>query len=90
MAHIEIYSSPFCGFCYRAKHLLNSKNLDFTEFNVLMDGNRRNEMETRSGGRHSVPQIFINDLHIGGCDELYALERAGELDQLLAEEPLAS
>jgi len=87
MALIEIYSSPFCGFCYRAKHLLDTKKALFKEIDVSMDADRRAEMEGRSGGCHTVPQIFINDMHVGGCDELYTLEAAGELDQLLAEEP---
>ncbi len=90
MALVEIYSSPSCGFCCRAKHLLNTKEALFTEIDVSMDAERRAEMEQRSGGRYTVPQIFINDMHVGGCDELYALERAGELDQLLAEGNLQS
>lgn len=89
MADIEIYSSPICGFCYRAKSLLDQKGASFTEINVLMDSAKKTEMIKRADGRHTVPQIFINDLHIGGCDELYALDRAGSLDRLLAEEPLA-
>lgn len=90
MATIEIYSSPFCGFCYRAKQLLDGKQAAYTEFNILMNSAKRDEMLSRAGGRHTVPQIFINDMHIGGCDELYALERAGDLDSLLIEDGLAS
>lgn len=90
MATIEIYSSPLCGFCFRAKQLLNDKQATFTEINVLMNGAKREEMMQRANGRHTVPQIFINDMHVGGCDELYALDRAGELDPLLAEDGLAS
>jgi glutaredoxin 3 len=90
MATIEIYSSPFCGFCYRAKQLLDGKQAAYTEFNILMNSEKRDEMLSRAGGRDTVPQIFINDMHIGGCDELYALERAGDLDPLLIEAVLAS
>ena len=89
MADIEIYSSPICGFCYRAKSLLNQKGTPFTEIDVLMDSGRKKEMMNRAGGRHTVPQIFINDMHVGGCDELYALDRAGDLDRLLSEAPLS-
>lgn len=89
MAAVEIYSSPLCGFCYRAKSLLSSKGVAFTEVDVLMNGARKQEMVKRAGGRTSVPQIFINDLHVGGCDELYALEQKGELDSMLADENLA-
>lgn len=89
MAEVEIYSSPLCGYCHRAKHLLTSKDVSFTEIDVLMDGARKQEMIKRAGGRTSVPQIFIDDMHIGGSDELHALERNGELDSLLADETLA-
>ncbi|MDE0800725.1 MAG: glutaredoxin 3 [Rhodospirillaceae bacterium] len=89
MAVIEIYSSPICGFCYRAKSLLDQKGAAFKEINVLMDPGRKKEMMDRAGGRHTVPQIFINNMHIGGCDELYALDRAGNLDTMLAQEPLS-
>lgn len=89
MADVEIYSSPLCGFCYRAKHLLEDKGIAFTEIDVLMNGARKQEMVKRSGGRTSVPQIFINDQHVGGCDDLYALDRQGSLDAMLAEENLA-
>lgn len=83
MADIEIYSSPLCGFCYSAKKLLTKKGAEFTEINVLTNSVRKQEMMKRAGGRHTVPQIFINGKHIGGCDDLYALERRGGLDQLL-------
>lgn len=89
MADIEIYSSPICGFCHHAKSLLDQKGAAFKEINVLMDSGRKKEMMDRAGGRHTVPQIFINDMHVGGCDELYALERAGNLDKMLAEESLS-
>ena len=84
MVDIEIYSSPLCGFCYSAKKLLSKKGADFKEINVLTDSARKKEMMNRAGGCHTVPQIFIDGKHIGGCDELYALERQGGLDQLLA------
>jgi glutaredoxin 3 len=83
MADVEIYSSPLCGFCYSAKKLLSKKGADFTEINVLTDSARKKEMIKRAGGRHTVPQIFINGKHIGGCDDLYALEKQGGLDSLL-------
>jgi glutaredoxin 3 len=89
MADIEIYSSPICGFCYRAKSLLDQKGASFQEIDVLMNGERKKEMMKRAGGRHTVPQIFINDMHVGGCDELYALDRTGELDKLLSEDVLS-
>lgn len=89
MADIEIYSSPICGFCYRAKSLLDQKGALFTEIDVLMDSGRKKEMMNRAGGRHTVPQIFINDMHVGGCDELYALDRTGDLDRLLSEDSLS-
>lgn len=89
MANIEFYSSPLCGFCYRAKQLLSDKGAAFTEIDVLMNGARKKEMVKRAGGRTSVPQIFINDLHVGGCDELLALERKGELDSMLSDQALS-
>lgn len=84
MAKIEIYTSPYCGYCHRAKQLLSRKGADFTEFDVMMDAAKRTEMLSRANGRTSVPQIFIDGKHIGGCDDLYALDRAGNLDPLLA------
>lgn len=84
MAKIEIYTTPFCGFCIAAKRLLNKKGATFQEFGVSGDQALRAEMMQRANGRHTVPQIFIDGRHIGGCDELYALERAGKLDPLLA------
>jgi glutaredoxin 3 len=84
MAHVEIYSSPLCGFCHRAKRLLSSKNVSFKEINVLAQPAKRAEMTQRANGGRTVPQIFINKKHIGGSDELAALERAGKLDALLA------
>jgi glutaredoxin 3 len=84
MARVEIYSSDLCGYCYRAKTLLRNKGVSFEEHDVTMDPAGRDAMMARSGGRRSVPQIFINDVHIGGCDDLYALDSAGKLDALLA------
>jgi len=84
-AKVEIYSSPWCGYCYRAKQLLESKGVDFTDIDVMEDTSRRQEMVTRAQGRTTVPQIFINGKWVGGSDDLYALEKAGKLDPLLAE-----
>ncbi|MDX1782154.1 MAG: glutaredoxin 3 [Thalassovita sp.] len=84
MPNIEIYSSPLCGFCHAAKRLLNEKGVEFTEFNVLTDPALKPQMIERANGSRTVPQIFIGDHHVGGCDELYALERTGQLDPLLA------
>ncbi len=83
MAKVEIYSSPFCGYCYRAKHLLSQKGVDYIEYDVLAEPDRRAEMVSRANGRTTVPQIFIDGRHIGGSDDLYALDRAGQLDPLL-------
>jgi len=83
MAKIEIYTSPFCGYCARAKQLLKRKGVEFTEFDVSMDDAKRQDMMKRAGGRTSVPQIFIDGKHIGGCDDLHALDSQGGLDPLL-------
>jgi glutaredoxin 3 len=83
MAKIEIYTSPICGYCHRAKALLDKKGVPFTEIDVYGDPSARDEMVKRAQGRRTVPQIFIDGRHIGGCDEIYALESAGKLDQLL-------
>ena len=84
MARIEIYTTPFCGYCARAKGLLDSKGASYEEMDVMMDEKKRAEMRERSK-RSTVPQIFINGQHIGGSDELAALEQAGKLDPLLAQ-----
>ncbi|MBD3679774.1 MAG: glutaredoxin 3 [Rhodobacteraceae bacterium] len=84
MQPVEIYTSPFCGFCHAAKRLLSGKGVSFTEIDVMMEPQKRQEMMSRAHGRHTVPQIFIGETHVGGCDDLYALERAGKLDPLLA------
>ena len=83
MSKVEIYSSKWCPFCHRAKRLLQSKGVGFEEFDVDADPALRNEMTQRSGGRRTVPQIFIDDFHIGGSDELAALERVGQLNGIL-------
>ena len=83
MKPVEIYTSPLCGFCHAAKRLLNQKGVEFDEIDVLKEPGRRSEMMDRAHGRHTVPQIFIGETHVGGCDDLYALERAGKLDALL-------
>jgi glutaredoxin 3 len=84
MAKVEIYTTPFCGYCARAKGLLDSKGAAYEEMDVMMDEKKRTEMRERSK-RSTVPQIFINGQHIGGSDELAALEQAGKLDPLLAQ-----
>jgi glutaredoxin 3 len=84
MAKIEIYTTPFCGYCARAKSLLDRKGAAYEEMDVMMDDKKRAEMRERSK-RTTVPQIFINGQHIGGSDELAALEQAGKLDPLLAQ-----
>jgi glutaredoxin 3 len=83
MARVEIYSSIFCGYCARAKALLERKGVAYDNVDVLEDTAKRDEMVARAGGRTTVPQIFIDGAHIGGSDELAALDRAGKLDQLL-------
>ncbi|MAM13431.1 MAG: glutaredoxin 3 [Rhizobiaceae bacterium] len=84
MANVEIYTREFCGFCARAKKLLADKGVDFTEYNATETPEVRAKMIERAKGGSTFPQIFIDDRHIGGCDDLFALERAGKLDPLLA------
>jgi glutaredoxin 3 len=86
MTQIEIYTSPLCGFCHAAKRMLNDKGVSFAEFDVAADPAKRQEMMSRANGRHTVPQIFIGDQHIGGYDDMAALERSGKLDPLLASQ----
>ncbi len=81
---ITIYTKSTCGYCYAAKELLRRKNAAFEEISVDGDAAAQQKMAERAGGRWTVPQIFIGDQHVGGCDDLYALERAGKLDPLLA------
>ena len=83
MSAVVMYSSRFCPYCHAAKRLLEARGVAFEEIDVDFDPERRGEMMARAGGRHTVPQIFIGERHVGGCDELYALERAGELAPLL-------
>jgi glutaredoxin 3 len=84
MAEVTIYTRPFCGFCARAISLLNDKGVAFDEIEAGFDPAKRAEMVQRSNGRNTFPQIFINGAHIGGCDDMMALERQGKLDALLA------
>jgi len=84
MPKVEIYTKMMCPFCTRAKRLLNDKGVTFEEFDITMGGPRRAEMLGRSNGASTVPQIFIGETHVGGSDDLAALERAGRLDALLA------
>ncbi len=84
MKPVEIYTSPLCGYCHMAKRLLNAKGVSFTEVDVLANPSRKAEMVQRANGGRTVPQIFIGDTHVGGADDLNALERAGKLDALLA------
>ena len=83
MASIEIYTTPYCPYCDAAKDLLRRKGADFVEFDVARDRELRARMVERAGGRMTVPQIFIGATHVGGCDDLYALDESGGLDPLL-------
>ncbi len=84
MAEVEVYATKMCPFCWRAKQLLKSKGVAFTEIDVTADSTGRAAMQERAGGDHKVPQIFIDNAHVGGCDELMALDKQGKLDPLLA------
>lgn len=84
MQPVTLYTTPICPFCVAAKRLLDSKGVDYTDIDVMADPDRRAEMMQRANGRHTVPQIFVGETHVGGCDELHQLERAGKLDPLLA------
>ena len=84
MSNITIYTKPYCPYCIRAVDLLEKKGVAFTEIEAAFDPEKRKEMMQRTGGRGTFPQIFIGERHIGGCDEMMALERAGQLDPLLA------
>ena len=83
MARVELYTKAFCGFCSRAKRLLDAKRVPYEEYDITMGGPKRAEMLQRSNGRTTVPQIFIDGHHVGGSDDLYELEREGRLDALL-------
>jgi glutaredoxin 3 len=83
---VIVYSQPFCGYCSAAKRLLQQKGVEVAEVDVMVEAGRRAEMVERSGGRRTVPQIFIDGRHVGGYDDLSALDRSGELDRLLASQ----
>ncbi len=83
MQPVEIYTTRTCGFCMMAKRLLDKKGVAFTEHDVSGDAKLREAMMTRANGGYTVPQIFVGETHVGGCDELFSLERAGKLDPLL-------
>jgi glutaredoxin 3 len=85
MANVRIYTTPICPYCARAKALLTKKGVAFEEVDVYMDAAARKEMLEKSGGKRTVPQIFIGERHIGGCDDLHALDAEGGLDPLLKE-----
>ena len=84
MQPVEIYTTQLCGFCHAAKRLLTQKGASFTEIDVSGDAGKRQAMMTRANGRHTVPQIFVGSTHVGGYDDLVALDRAGRLEPLLA------
>ncbi|MEM7075500.1 MAG: glutaredoxin 3 [Pseudomonadota bacterium] len=84
MSSVELYSSPLCGYCHAAKRLLSAKGISFSEINVALSPQSKAEMIDRAGGRRTVPQIFVSGQHVGGYDDLVALDRAGKLDALLA------
>jgi glutaredoxin 3 len=84
MARVEIYTRMFCGYCTAAKGLLGRKGIEFEEYDITLGGPKRAEMLQRANGRTSVPQIFIDDVHVGGSDDLHALDRDGRLDPMLA------
>ena len=84
MANVELYTTPICPYCIAAKDLLKHKGITFTEINVMGDPEKRREMVDRAGGRMTVPQIFINSTHVGGCEDLYDLDSEGKLDPMLA------
>ncbi|MEE8187830.1 MAG: glutaredoxin 3 [Kiloniellales bacterium] len=86
MARVEIYTSMLCGYCAAAKRLLDKKGVAYEEIDVMLRPARRREMAERSGGRRSVPQIFVEGKHLGNCDDLFELEADGELDALLEGE----
>lgn len=86
MTSVEIYTQQYCPYCHWAKELLTRKGVEFREIDVTADRQMRQEMVARANGGTTVPQIFIGATHVGGCDQLYALEEGGRLDALLAEE----
>ncbi len=84
---VEVYSSMLCGYSYRAKKLLQSKGVEFDEIDVMLSPGKRQEMIERTGGRTSVPQVFVDGKHIGNCDEIFALEAEGKLNGILESSP---
>lgn len=84
MSKVELYTKGHCPYCHRAKALLQSKGVEYTEYPIDVQPELRDEMLTRANGGYTVPQIFIGDQHVGGCDDLYALESQNKLDPLLA------
>lgn len=86
MTSVEIYTQQYCPYCHWAKELLTRKGVEFREIDITADRQMRQEMVARANGSTTVPQIFIGATHVGGCDQLYALEEGGKLDALLAEE----
>ena len=84
MKPVTIYTTPICPYCVRAKSLLGKKGVTYDEVDVMMDCKAREEMLAKSGGARTVPQIFIGETHVGGCDDLYELDREGKLDPLLS------
>ncbi len=84
MNTVEIYTKPTCGYCFAAKRLLSERGVSYSEIDVMRSPESRQEMLQRSNGRHTVPQIFVGDMHVGGYDDLSSLVRAGKFDQLLA------
>ena len=84
MKQVEIYTTPICGYCRMAKRLLDQKGVNYTEIDVMTAPGKRDEMTKRAKGGRTVPQIFIGGAHVGGCDDLHALDAAGRLDGLLA------
>jgi len=85
MAIVEIYTRPMCGFCHRAKQILDSKGVSYSEYDIWAEAGRQEEMKTRAPGARTVPQIFIDDQSIGGCDDLMIADRDGSLDRLLGK-----
>jgi glutaredoxin 3 len=84
MKTVRMYTTPICPYCVRAKSLLKKKGVEVEEIDIYMSNEARQEMQSNTGGARTVPQIFIGDTHVGGCDDLYALEKAGKLDPMLA------
>jgi glutaredoxin 3 len=89
MTAVEIYTRDYCYYCHAAKELLNRKRISFTEIDITGKPELRSQMIQRANGRTTVPQIFVGSTHVGGCDDLYALEAAGRLDGLVTEDQSA-